>query len=78
MNRISQLAMSDEGFVFNPTTGDSFTVNTIGIFIMRTLKTNGSRSHVLDQLTKRYDLGRDDAERDISEFLDQLALFHLI
>ena len=32
------IATSDEGFVFNPATGDSFSTNSIGAEIIRLMK----------------------------------------
>ena len=34
----SNIAVSDSGFIFNPTTGDSFSTNVVGMEIIRILK----------------------------------------
>jgi len=34
----NNIAVSNSGFVFNPTTGDSFSVNPIGEFMIQLLK----------------------------------------
>ena len=37
------IAISDSGFVFNPSTGDSFSTNQVGLEIIRLLKENKSK-----------------------------------
>lgn len=39
MRTLSQLALSDEGFVFDPNTGDSFQVSATGLFLLKPSKT---------------------------------------
>ena len=34
----SNLAVSDSGFIFNPSNGDSFSTNTVGAELIRLLK----------------------------------------
>ena len=38
MSRLNRLAINDEGFIFDPETGNSFTVNGTGLFIIKLLK----------------------------------------
>ena len=37
MSRLSRLALNEEGFVFDPATGDSFLANHCGLLIIRAL-----------------------------------------
>ena len=52
MNRLSQLALSDEGFVFDPQTGDSFQVSETGIAVLRALKEGRSDEEICKRRSK--------------------------
>ncbi len=72
MKRIHQLAVNDEGFVFDPTTGESFTVNGAGLLLIRALKAGHVIADIVDQLQQHYDVSPEKAERDVSDFVSQL------
>lgn len=62
------IATSDEGFVFNPGTGDSFSTNAIGSQIILLLKQNNSMAEITDKICDMYDVDRLVFERDLDEF----------
>lgn len=76
--RLSQLAVNNEGFVFEPETGASFTVNVSGNTILTLLKTNHSDESIATQLVDTYSLTPQNAQADIRDFLEQLRAYHLI
>ncbi len=78
MKRIHQLAVNDEGFVFDPTTGESFTVNATGLFIIRALKAGDSITDILGQVQDQFEVRPESAERDVTDFMSQLEGLHLV
>ncbi|MBK7139734.1 MAG: hypothetical protein IPH74_12225 [Bacteroidetes bacterium] len=42
------IAISDSGFIFNPSSGDSFSANQIGLEIIRLLKDGKSKIEISD------------------------------
>ncbi len=48
------IAVSDSGFVFNPDTGESFTVNPIGVEIINLLKESNNTSEISNQIRLKY------------------------
>lgn len=62
------IATSDEGFLFNPTTGDSFSTNKIGAEIINLLKQDLNTQEIIDQLVESYDVDTILLERDLEEF----------
>ncbi len=46
------LALSDSGFVFDPSTGDSFSTNPIGLEIIRMLKEGKTTNDIKNHVTK--------------------------
>lgn len=72
------IATSDEGFIFNPTTGDSFSTNSIGTEIILLLKKDIPIREVVDIITARYDVDRELFERDLEDFTLQLREFSIL
>jgi len=72
MSRLSALAVNDEGFVFDPTTGDSFLANRCGLLILRVLGEGKDDKDAVRALTDEYDVTSEEAERDVADFREQL------
>jgi len=72
------IATSEAGLIFNPGTGDSFSVNSIGSEILALLKENRSQQEIIDFITSRYDAERNQLERDMDDFLAQLSDYNLL
>lgn len=75
--KLSQLALSDEGFVFDPHTGDSYQVSEIGNFTLRALKAGKPAAEIAEMLAAEYDVSPEEARRDCADFLGQLRNFGL-
>jgi hypothetical protein len=72
------IATSDEGFLFNPTTGDSFSTNSIGAEIINLLKKDLTLREISDEICKRYDVDPALFERDLEDFTLQLKDFSIL
>lgn len=72
---LRRLALSDSGFVFDPVNGDSYTVNASGLAVIRLLKDGQSFQQVLLRVTQEFDVDSRRAERDISDFINQLRKY---
>lgn len=66
------IATSQEGFVFNPGTGDSFSTNPIGTEIISLLKEDKSLSVIIDAVCDKYDVDKNQFEKDLDDFVAQL------
>ena len=71
------LAFSDTGFVFNPTTGDSFSVNPIGLEILRLIKSEKSELDITEYLLNTYQTDRETVEKDLYDFTKMLQTLKL-
>lgn len=71
------LALSDSGFVFNPSTGDSFSANPIALEIIKLLKEGEDIGHIKVALRKRYKIDEETLERDCDDFVNMLSKFKL-
>ena len=72
-SRLRELAISDTGFVFDPTTGHTYNVNATALVLLRALKVGTSMDGVLGELNASFEVepGQDLA-RDVEEFVSRL------
>lgn len=68
---LSHLALSDNGFLFDSSSGDTFTMNSTGTCIMQGMIEGRSREEILAGLADQFDVTEDVASRDF----DQLVHF---
>ncbi|MBK6631389.1 MAG: PqqD family protein [Betaproteobacteria bacterium] len=69
---LKRLALSDSGFVFDPVSGNSFTVNGSGLAILRRLQQESDLIRIVASLCEAFDVDVLAAERDIIEFANLL------
>lgn len=72
------IAVSDSGFIFNPDTGESYTVNPIGANIIRQLQAGKAINDITGELQKSYDIDLNTLEKDTEDFIGLLKNFSLI
>ena len=74
----SNLAVSENGFLFLPTTGESFTLNPTGILVLNALKEGKESTVIIKMLIDEYDIDTATAEKDFHDFVSQLKNHNLI
>lgn len=72
------IATSEEGFIFNPGTGDSFSTNGIGSEIIGLLKDEKPLQSIIDQICSKYDVDQNQFERDLDDYLSQLKDYTIL
>ena len=72
------IAISDSGFIFNPSTGDSFSTNQVGMEIIRFLKDNKSKEEVISGVVSKLNVDESTVEKDLSDFTLMLNNFQLV
>jgi hypothetical protein len=72
------IATSEAGLIFNPATGDSFSVNNIGNEILSKLKDDATSEEITAYMLSRYDVDRIQLEKDMDDFLSQLHEYNLV
>ncbi len=72
------IATSDEGFIFNPSTGDSFSTNPIGSEIISLLKQEKNSKEIAEILCSKFDVDRDQLEKDLDDFESQLKDYNIL
>jgi len=72
------VSISENGFVFNPTTGESFTVNPIGTEIINFLKMSIDDDGIKANIIEKYAIDGATFERDYYDFIQMLKSYSLL
>jgi hypothetical protein len=72
------IATSEAGFVFNPGTGDSFSVNQTGAEILSLLRVEKEQDEIIRLVSSKFEADPAQIERDLDDFVSQLYTFNLI
>ena len=72
------IAISETGFVFDPNSGDSFTLNGIGKEILEQLQESNSKSDISYNILNKYEIDEFTAERNYEDFLGMLKHHNLL
>jgi len=67
------IATSEEGFVFNPGTGDSFSTNPIGAEIIGLMKLDKTPPEIIAAICEKFDVDPKQFEKDLDDFKSQLV-----
>jgi phage gp37-like protein len=78
MKITKNLALSETGFAFNGSTGDSFILNETASFILQKIKEGLSEQEILNLLLNNYEVNPIQAEKDLHDFITQLKIFNLL
>lgn len=72
------IATSEEGFIFNPGTGDSFSTNDMGTEIISLLKDEKPQQVIIDMICAKYDVDQNQFEKDLDDYLSQLKDYTIL
>lgn len=72
------IAISDSGFVFNPSSGESFTVNQSGAELLNMIKEGKSDDEIREIFLEKYDTNANTFDRDIQDFKEEMMHYQLL
>lgn len=72
------IAISDSGFLFNPTSGDSYSLNPVGVEIFKLLQKEKKDEDIIKHLTNEYAIDESSVEKDLYDFKIMLSNYKLI
>jgi PqqD family protein of HPr-rel-A system len=76
--KLSHLALSDNGFLFDSSTGYTYTLNATGTFILKRLIDDRPEEGILGDLTESFDTTEEVLSRDLEQFLNYLSELGLV
>ncbi|GAB4301357.1 MAG: hypothetical protein Kow0068_24310 [Marinilabiliales bacterium] len=72
------IALSDNGFVFDPTSGETFSLNQTGTDIIKLLKKGLNIEEIKKALLEKYEANDYEIEKEIYDFITILKQYNLI
>jgi PqqD family protein of HPr-rel-A system len=76
--KLSHLALSDNGFLFDSSTGYTYTLNETGTFILKRLIDDRPEEAILGDLTESFDTTEEVLSRDLEQFINFLSELGLV
>jgi len=72
------IATSENGFIFNPATGDSFSGNALASEIILAMKSGTDAEQIKQSILQKYEVRADQLERDWEDWMIQLKEANLL
>jgi len=72
------IAISESGYLFNPSTGESFIVNPLGMEVLQLVKKDKSFEEISREILSHYSVDTITFEKDYQDFIHQLRQYLLI
>ena len=69
---LSDLAISDTGFIFDPYSGATYNVNATGLQILKGIREGLGRGALLESIAETFDVAGRDVQRDLDDFVHML------
>lgn len=74
----SNIATSENGFIFNPATGDSFSGNGMAAVLLLAMKSGKSESEIKQDILNRYNVNQAQFDLDWEDWMIQLKEANLL
>lgn len=74
----SGLRISDQGMIFDPSTGESFTVNPTGLAMLKLMVEGAGENLIFETISKDYQLTRAEFDRYFLDFMSVLKSSQLL
>ena len=74
----SNIAVSDNGFVFDPHTGDSYNLNSTAAEILQMLKSGKEEKEIIEVFAEKYDVDETIFEQNFYDFIGMLNHYNLV
>jgi hypothetical protein len=74
----SNIAVSDSGFLLNPSTGESFSLNPMGVKMIKMMNEGKEFSEIEQEIMKEYDVSSSMFDKDFQDFIGVLKQYNLL
>jgi len=74
----NDLAISETGFVFDPVTGESFSLNQIGTEIFNLYKEDKNQSEIKKIIIDKYDVSEAELDKSLIDFEGMMKEYNFI
>lgn len=73
----ANIALSESGFIFNPNTGESFTLNPTGMLMFTMIREGQDFAHIQDYFLTHYAVDESIFEKDFEDFLHLMNTYQM-
>jgi len=73
-----KIALSETGFVFDAGTGDSYSINPIGVEIIEYIKQNLTKEEIKRKISEKYDVTTPELEKSLDDYFGALNTFNIL
>jgi hypothetical protein len=77
-SKLQNLAMNDNGFIFDPNTGYSYTSNETGLYILKLMSMGKTKAEIRTAIMAEYDVSEDNFDSDYEHYLLMLEALNLV
>ena len=74
----SNIALSESGFIFNPNTGESFTINPTGQQIIELIKEGKEFDEISQYFLENFETEESIFEKDYEDFMHMLTSYQML
>ncbi|HEY9114080.1 MAG TPA: PqqD family protein [Bacteroidales bacterium] len=74
----SNIALSESGFIFNPNTGESFTLNPTGQQIIELIKEGKEFDEISQYFLENFETEESIFEKDFEDFMHMLTSYQML
>lgn len=78
VDKLKGLLINDEGFAFDPRSGNTFSINPTGLLVINCIKAGASPTRIKEELTEQFEIDEKAADRDLEAFLNELGRYKLV
>ncbi len=71
------IAISDSGFLFNPASGESYSLNATGTELLGLIKEEKTLEEIKAIFLEKYETDANTIEKDYQDFMDEIQRFNL-
>lgn len=76
--KIKNLAISSNGFIFDPSTGHSYTANETALFLLKGIGEGKGPSQLIEEMRASYDVDAATAEQDVVSLIEHIKSHYLV
>lgn len=70
--QLADLLLNDRGFAFDPISGETYQLNTTGLFLVRLLQQGLCEEDILATMQEKYEVDEHSARRDFDAFKEEI------
>jgi hypothetical protein len=74
----SNIALSESGFIFNPNTGESFTINPTGQQLIELIKEGKEFEEISQYFLENFETEESIFEKDFEDFMHMLTSYQML